>query len=105
MSWGGEESQDLGAGVPAGRSFWKERAGLGTTRSGCLEAYELIRNWMEKGGVPQVGLGSQRHLHACNGAPLSRRCAHIAHQGSGPLTDPSAQGTLSVCSLEGQAGA
>lgn len=29
-SWGGEESQDLGAGVLVGRSFWGERSGLNT---------------------------------------------------------------------------
>lgn len=43
-SWGGDESQDLGAGVLVGRSFWGQRSGLNTPWHRHLAAHELVRN-------------------------------------------------------------
>lgn len=69
-SWGGEESQDLEAGVLAGRSFWEEKAGQNTARH-LAPCRPRISSDMDekKEQVDLVGQGS-REVTTLGSAPL-----------------------------------
>lgn len=87
-SWGGEESQDLEAGVLAGRSFWGERAGLNTARG---LAPRSPRLWESRAGE---GAGDLRSAGLTAGGCAQQQRSLRLRRGTGPTADPLGTGDV-----------